>query len=405
MPASPPAPSQLPAPPYPRIARAAARLAGCVRHGLQWLRWPAAVCLGVSCVLWTTSPPRAPWSEGLARSYAPALVPMLSREWEALALSGRGVRIGVIDAGFAGWRDDPMLRGLQVEAEVDFTGEAQGDDLSRGTVDHGTRVLRALAGRGGGRVEGLAPDARFLLVLADAPQTETRADEARTIAALRWLAARDVDVINLSLGYIGFEDADGYRAEDLDGRSARITVALNELLAAHPDLVVVVSAGNRGAREWRYIGFPADVAGALTVGAVDPASGLRWRTSSIGPPWLPVVKPDVATWGTRGTSFTAPAVAGLVACLREAAPTLPRSELLGMLRASGSRAAHPDREIGYGVPQTAVLARWLAAGAHADIRAGQKGRAPGVRPAARGAPARQPDAQATAAPAAARPSE
>ena len=140
---------------------------------------------------------------------------------------------------------------------------------------------------------------------------------ARMVVAARAHGLRPID------GPFGdYSDADGYRAEDLDGRSARITVALNELLAAHPDLVVVVSAGNRGAREWRYIGFPADVAGALTVGAVDPASGLRWRTSSIGPPWLPVVKPDVATWGTRGTSFTAPAVAGLVACLREAAPTL-----------------------------------------------------------------------------------
>ena len=326
---------------------------------------------------------------------------MLSREWEALALTGRGVRIGVIDAGFAGWRDDPMLRGLQVEAEVDFTGEVHGDDLSQSTVDHGTRVLRALAGRDGGRIEGLAPDARFLLVLADAPQTETRADEARTIAALRWLAARDVDVINLSLGYIGFEDAQAYRVEDLDGHTARISAALGELLVAYPDLVVVVSAGNRGARDWHYVGFPADVAEALTVGAVDPASGLRWRTSSVGPPWLPGIKPDVATWGTRGTSFTAPAVAGLVACLREAAPQLSRRELLAELRASGSRAMRPDRETGYGIPQTGVLAHWLAASAPA----GQAGERAAVRPVARALPAWRPDAQATAAPAAARPSE
>lgn len=364
-----------PAPPYPRIARAAQRAARALRRALRLARWPLALGFGLACAAWPASPPRAPWSEGLRLSYAPALVPMLGREWDALGLSGRGVRVGVVDAGFGGWREDPMLQGLQVEREVDFTVRPVGwmpsgapaqrpppaDDLTRDAFDHGTRVLRVLAGRSGDRVEGLAHGARFWLAKTDRPETETRADEARTIAALRWLAAQDVDVINLSLGFIEFQDGGGYRREQLDGRSARISVALAEVLAAHPDLVVAVSAGNRGAREWRYLGFPGDVAEALTVGAADPATGRRWRTSGIGPPWLPAPKPDVATWGTRGTSFTAPAVAGLVACLREAAPGLSRREVLALLRGAGSQAARPDRELGYGIVRSDALLQGLEA--------------------------------------------
>ena len=344
-----------------------------MRRGLRLARWPLALALCLFAASWPASPPRVPWSEGLRYSYAPALTPMLGRGWDALGLSGRGVRVGVIDAGFAGWREDPMLQGLQVERQVDFTrrpvgwmppagaGGRPNDDLVQDVSDHGTRVLRALAGRSGDRVEGLAYGARFWLAKTDLPDSEGRADEARSIAALRWLAAQGVDVINMSLGYAEFDEGEAYRREQLDGRSARISIALAEVLAAHPDLVVVLSAGNRGARDWRYLGFPGDVAEAVTVGAVDPQTGRRWRTSGVGPPWLPAPKPDVATWGTRGTSFTAPAVAGLVVCLREAAPGLSRAEVLALLRGAGTQAARPDREIGYGVVRSDALLEALAA--------------------------------------------
>lgn len=433
----PPAPPASPLPPYPRIARAAERVARATRRLLHLARWPFALGVALVCATWPASPPRVPWSEGLRESYAPALTPMLGREWEALGLAGRGMRVGVIDAGFAGWRSDPMLRGLQVEGEVDFTLRPAGwapsarpaaastddaraeefraeesraeaapsDDLTRDASDHGTRVLRALAGRSGGRVEGLAHGARYWLAKTDLPDTETRADETRTIAALRWLAGQGMDVINVSLGYIDFQDGGGYRREQLDGRTARISIALAEVLAAHPDLVVVVSAGNRGAREWRYIGFPGDVAEALTVGAVDPETGRRWRTSGVGPPWLSAPKPDVATWGTRGTSFTAPAVAGLVACLREAAPMLSRRELLALVRGAGSQAGDPDHEMGYGIPRTQALARRLAAtGTASDSRPASMRPPAVVRPAPAESPAPRPGATATGSPAAARPS-
>lgn len=300
------------------------------------------------------------YSRGFARSYAPALTPMMSREWEALGLDGRGVRIGVIDAGFRDFRTDPWLQGLRVEAQRDFTGSIADHDLSADKSGHGTRVLRRLAGQREGRVDGLATGARYLLAKAERPRGEPRSDEDGVIAALRWLAAERVDVINLSLGFSTFDDFTGYRPAQLTGTGSRISAALTALLAANPDLVVVVSAGNLGDDDWRYLSFPADVAEALTVGSIDPETGGRTDSSSLGWPATPWIKPDLATHETRGNSYSAPSVAGLVACLRQHAPELQRRELLTLLRRSGTRAARPDREVGYGIPRSAELLRLLA---------------------------------------------
>ena len=51
-------------------------------------------------------------------------------------------------------------------------------------------------------------------------------------------------------------------------------------------------------------------------------------------------------------------IAGLCACLLEYRP-MERGELIGLLHASGTRAAAPGCELGYGIPQTDVLLRML----------------------------------------------
>jgi hypothetical protein len=71
------------------------------------------------------------------------------------------------------------------------------------------------------------------------------------------------------------------------------------------------------------------------------------------------VKPDfVAGASSLGTSFSTPVIAGLCACLLEYRP-MERGELIGLLHASGTRAAAPGCELGYGIPQTDVLLRML----------------------------------------------
>lgn len=102
---------------------------------------------------------------------------------------------------------------------------------------------------------------------SDLEHGEPREDERPPVPALAWLAQRQVDVVNISLGYTVFDDFDGYTPQMLDGRTALCSRFLDSLLDAHPRMVVVQSAGNEGKNKWRHISFPGDVAEAVTVGA------------------------------------------------------------------------------------------------------------------------------------------
>ena len=52
----------------------------------------------------------------------------------------------------------------------------------------------------------------------------------------------------------------------------------------------------------------------------------------------------------NGTSFSAPIMTGLVACLLQALPELTAKELIDLLRSVGDRSEHPDNIYGYGIP-------------------------------------------------------
>ena len=193
---------------------------------------------------------------------------------------------------------------------------------------------------------------------SDLEHGEPREDERRLCRALAWLAQRQVDVVNISLGYTVFDDFDGYTPQMLDGRTALCSRFLDSLLDAHPRMVVVQSAGNEGKNKWRHISFPGDVAEAVTVGAADSEGTGRSGKSGTG--YYPhPVKPDLVVYGSpNGTSFSTPVVTGLCAALMGYRP-MKRRELIRLLHASGTRSAAPDLETGYGIPQCDTLLGFL----------------------------------------------
>jgi len=153
----------------------------------------------------------------------------------------------------------------------------------------------------------------------------------------------------------------------MDGNSTFITKAAD--IAASKGILVVVSAGNDGLNEWKYISAPADGDSVLTVGAIDQfASYVSF--SSQGPTSDGRIKPNIVAMGYQtviqdvsgqvstgnGTSFSAPIIAGLSACLWQALPNLTNMEIINRIEQSSHQYSNPDYKLGYGVPDFARAA-------------------------------------------------
>jgi hypothetical protein len=271
---------------------------------------------------------------------------------------------------------------------VNFTSPAAGGpprlDLFFDTFAHGTHVAGIAAGHDIGGVhgfDGAAPGA-FLLgcKIANDAQGSVSTTGAMIRAldyAIRFASERRLPlVVNLSFG-VGNEIEGG----------ARIDRAMDSVLAAHPEVVLVVSAGNDGPG-LSTIGFPASISRGITVGATLPSVFLTANPSGGAPSPIAgfsarggeLARPDllapgmaystVPRWnagGERegGTSMAAPQVTGLVAVLRSAvAPRMPdavtfRHALMVTARPIPG-ASFLDQ--GTGVPDAGRALRWLQRG-------------------------------------------
>jgi serine protease AprX len=279
---------------------------------------------------------------------------------------GDGMHIAVIDAGFYRYSTLPLTSHLngkgQIAGYYDFVdpGSNVTDDDS-----HGMHVLSIMAGASTNQYVGSAPNATYWLF-----RTEDIASEY-PIEADYWMCAAEkadsagVDVINSSLGYGYYDNAAmNLPPGSLDGRS-RISRAAN--MAVAKGMVVVNSAGNEGNKTWTYQLTPADASNVLSVGAV-AADSTRAVFSSIGPISDGRIKPDVMAMGVsvavqwidgsivrgNGTSYAAPIVSGLVACLWQKMPTLTSLQLVEFLRKSSHLYITPTNFYGYGIPNFAV---------------------------------------------------
>ena len=146
----------------------------------------------------------------------------------------------------------------------------------------------------------------------------------------------------------------------LDGKSSRLSRFVDSVLTAHPDLIFVQSAGNKGKEDWKYICFPADVREVITVESCLSGEGTtRYSTSSMGCEGKGYIKPDVVTEAAPpGTSFSTPVITGLCAALLEW-KRMDRQTLIELLHRSGTNADSPDYEVGYGKPQTEKMVGML----------------------------------------------
>ncbi|MCD2259752.1 S8 family serine peptidase [Psychroserpens luteolus] len=276
--------------------------------------------------------------------------------------TGEGIIIAVLDSGFS--NVDTMGAFQRLRDNGDLLGGYDFVDRNDNvyeftTSDHGTRVLSDMAGFVQDQFVGTAPDASYYLFRTEDVGSETPVEEAYWVEAAERSDSLGVHMINSSLGYKTYQNANySYANEDLDGLTAFVTRGAN--IANEKGILVVTSAGNSGASG---VGAPADAAGVLSIGAVDD-NGNYAIFSSQGSGIQPTQKPDVVAQGSgsfvvadtntiisnNGTSFSSPIMAGGIASLWQALPNASHEEIKQYVRLSASQYTTPDYFLGYGIP-------------------------------------------------------
>ena len=258
---------------------------------------------------------------------------------------GAGVRIAIIDTGIDATHPD--LVGAVVGG-ADFSGLGTADGLTPVGPErrHGTMVASLAAGRGNAGVEGVigsAPEAELLSVSMSFGGGSVSPDE-QVASAVRFAVDNGADIISLSLTRNTRDWPESWdRAFSY---------------AAANDVVVIAAAGNRGSGTVA-VGAPATMPGVLTVGGVDQ-DGLASDTASSQGITIGVMAPSEGLVGATpgggyvswsGTSGATPIVAGIVALVRSAYPSMDAANVINRVLVTANRVIDtiPDPIYGYGL--------------------------------------------------------
>ena len=277
-----------------------------------------------------------------------------------IGLRGQGMTIAVMDGGFANANQIPCLQRARLLGSHDFVYPPSPSVFWE--TDHGTKVLSTMAANEPYILTGTAPEASYWLLRCEDQQSEQPVEEDYWAMAAEFADSAGVDIINSSLGYNEFDNhRQDHRLSDLDGQSTYISRTASML--ARKGIVLVNSAGNTGMGPWKKLCPPADAHDIITVGALT-SDRRNAAFSSVGPTQDGRVKPDVMAMGSPaaiisgrgtlvrdvGTSFSAPIVCGLVACLWQAMREKTATEIIELVRATADNHDTPNNVYGYGTP-------------------------------------------------------
>ncbi|QSJ20051.1 S8 family serine peptidase [Nostoc sp. UHCC 0702] len=223
---------------------------------------------------------------------------------------------------------------------------------------HGTWVSGVIAAKSqnGQGLVGVAPNAQILPVRLFGLNGSY--SPSAYIEAIGYASDRGADIINLSLG------------STLPSQGEEEAIA--DVLKANPKLVIVASAGNENSNQ---VAYPAAYPGVVAVGATNivgnrapysnygkgldlvapggdfdtpgfiggiPTTGGTWLDAfwqGIPNPnsrWSSVLDQRGKYWWVQGTSFSAPAVAGVVALMKGENKQIRRERLVSILKSTAS---------------------------------------------------------------------
>lgn len=272
--------------------------------------------------------------------------------------TGNGVYLAILDAGFAGMDTISYFSSVYNENRLldsyDFVNQSNVYAYS----EHGTAVASCIVSEKPSVMVGTAFDVDLAIYVTEDVNSETPQEEFNLVAALEKCDVNGVDIANISLGYINFDNpADNHLYSDRDGNTTIAAEGVNS--AAAVGIVVVCAAGNEGPE---YISTPCDADSSLCVGAVNDQGNYAFF-SSVGPNYNGQIKPDVAARGenawvvigdgslvqSNGTSFASPIMCGATACLIDANPNMTAMQILDAVQRSGDQYLAPDQYKGYGI--------------------------------------------------------
>jgi len=183
---------------------------------------------------------------------------------ESRRLTGKGVKVGVIDTGID--YNHPDLKkvykgGRDLIDHDDDPMETVGSDAV--STIHGTHVAGIIAANG--TLKGVAPEAEIYAYRALGPGGTGNTESV--IAAIDATIRDKMDIINLSLG------------NSINGPDLPITLALNK--AVEHGITAVVSSGNSGPKAWT-VGSPGTSSKAISVGASSPPLESPYLQAGLG---------------------------------------------------------------------------------------------------------------------------
>ncbi len=294
-----------------------------------------------------------------------------------LGFKGDGILIAVSDIGFSKLDSiiafDSTRNYFGIKDKFSFVKDTTNVTELPILIGHSVAAMGMMAGNAPSNYVGSAPHASYCAYITEDYAFESPIEEDNWVSMAERADSIGVDLINTSLGYFTFDASftnQNYTYAQMDGKTTLIARGHN--MAVKKGIFCVNSQGNSGRDPINFkVVTPADADSGYAVGITDSFGNFNFSTvqcSNFGPTADGQIKPDGITVGKDmwyigtdniyareyGSSFSGPLLAGGIACLMQALPTLSISTIKKLVHQSSSVYNTPNDSLGYGIPNFKV---------------------------------------------------